>query len=148
MNADGKDEKVDGPKIAAEIIERMRPENKKKLLEKIQRTDPSIAEKIEANLYDFDQIAELTPQSIQLLIKEISPQDMLLSMKVASEAVKNVLLQNLSERRRTVVTSELAALPPTRLSEIEAAKRRIIQKLDELRTKGLVRGQSKHDVWV
>jgi len=34
------------------------------------------------------------------------------------------------------------------LSEIEQAQRRIVMKMDELRTSGAIRTDSKNDVWV
>ena len=148
MDADSKDEKVNGAKIAAEILERMRPENKKRILKEIQVSDPTLAGKIEQNLFNFDQINELTPQSVQLLLKEVSAQDLILALKTASEAARNTIYANMSERKVALVKSEIEALPPTRVSEIEGAQKRIIEKLEELRSKGLIRSLPKQDVWV
>ncbi len=143
-----KDEIVDGPKIAAEILNRMDPSNKEKIVKAIQTVSPEIATRIEDNLYNFDDIAELAPQGVQTLLKEVSERDVLLSLKTASTLVKDTLFSNMSERKRQIVQSDFEALPQVRLSEVQDAQRRILKKLDDLRTSGAIRTRTKHDVWV
>ncbi len=143
-----RDEFVDGPKLAAEILNRMDPSNKEKIVKAIQTVAPEIATRIEENLYNFDAIAELTPQGVQTLLKVIDPQDLLLSLKTASVLVKDTLYANMSERKQQIVKSDFEAMPQVRLSEVQEAQRRILKKLEELRTAGEIRTRSKHDVWV
>jgi flagellar motor switch protein FliG len=148
VSTDDNDEKVDGPGIAAQILNRMNTRNKDRIVERIKTAEPALAAKIQEKLYTFEEIATLTPQGVQLLIKEIDHRDLVLSLKAASTAVKGTLLQNMSERKQQVVQDDLAALPPTRLSEVEEAQRRIMNRLDNLRMAGMIKTQSKQDVWV
>lgn len=142
------DEAVDGPKIAADILSRMKPAVQARLQKAIEAVDPAIAQKIADNIIRFDSIIELNTKGLQVLLKEIPHQDLVLSLKTASQTVKDILFNNMSERKQTMVREDLAALPPTRLSEIEQAQRRIVLKMDELRTSGAIRTDSKNDVWV
>lgn len=142
------DEAVNGPKVAADILSRMKPAVQARLQKAIEAVDPAIAEKIAANIIRFDSIIELNTKGLQVLLKEIPHEDLVLSLKTASQTVKDVLFNNMSERKQTMVRDDLAALPPTRLSEIEQAQRRIVQKMDELRTSGAIRTGSGNDVWV
>ena len=143
-----RDEAVDGPKLVAAILNKMRPENRERITRAIQTANPKLYVKIEENLYNFDDLADLTPQGMQLLLNAISAQDLLLSLKTASDKVKKVLFENMSERKRSIVQSDFDAMPPVRLSDIEEAKKRILQKLEELRRTGAIRNQSTSDVWV
>ena len=142
------DEVVDGPAIAAQILSRMDSASKERIVASLKVSQPSLAAKIENKLLSFDEIADLTPQSIQTLIKSVDYKDLLLSLKTASRLVKDILFQNMSERKRDMLNEDFKALPPVRLSEVEEAQRRILLKLDELRTAGLVRSGGKHDIWV
>jgi len=142
------DEAVDGPKVAADILSRMKPAVQARLQKAIEAVDPAIAQKIADNIIRFDSIIELNTKGLQVLLKEIPHQDLVLSLKTASQTVKDILFNNMSERKQTMVREDLAALPPTRLSEIEQAQRRIVMKMDELRTSGAIRTDSKNDVWV
>ncbi len=141
-------EPVDGPKIVADILNRMNPANKEKIVRAIQASNPEIATKIEEKLFNFDDIAELTPQGVQVLLKEIDQNDLLLSLKTASKKASSALFENMSERRRQIVQSDFENMGQRRLSEVDEAQKRILRKLDELRTAGLIKTQGKQDVWV
>ena len=148
MEEKEKDIVVDGPGIVAEILNRMKPENKEKIVKAIALSNPTIATKIEEKLYRFDDLIDLTPQSVQKLIGEVDHRDIVISLKTASEKAKDALLQNMSDRKRELVQTDFQALPQMRLSDIEGAQRRILKKLDELKIAGVARTDSKHDVWV
>ncbi len=143
------DEKVDGPKVAAAILNRMNPADKERLMSAIKGKAPLVAKKIEQNVLAFQDIATLAPQGIQLLIKEISHEDLVHSLKAAEVEVKEALLSNMSQRKRASVEEDLASVSANPNShEAQEAQRNIIRKLDELRTKGLIRSFGKQDVWV
>ena len=139
---------VDGPKLAAQILSRLAPEQQSKLMQAISEASPQIAQKIEENLFSFEDIADLTPQGLQAVLKEVEHKDLVVSLKTASNEVKKTILQNLSQRKQQMVQEDLAALPPTRVTEVKEAQIRIVRKVDDLRSRGVVRTQSKHDVWV
>lgn len=134
-----KDEAVNGPKIAAAILARMPAAHKEKLMAAIKAKDQKIAVEIDKSLITYENIAELTEQSVQILVKYVEHKDLVLSLKTAPENIKQILFKNMSSRKKQVVDEDFAALPPTKLSEIEEAQRRIAVKMDELLTAGLIR---------
>jgi len=142
------DEKVDGPRVAAQILNSMRASDRDKLFGAIQQKAPELALQIKVNLFTFEDIAELTTQGIQLLISQIEHKDLVLSLKKASQPLQNFFYENMSERKRASVDEDLKALPPTQISDVEDAQKRILRKLEELRTLGKVLTQGKHDTWV
>lgn len=146
--SDSIDEFVDGPKTAAKILARLSPSHQQRLINSIKKHSPELAIKITANILTYDDIASLTSQSIQLLIKETNHQDLVVSLKLAKEEVKNALYSNMTERKRKVVEDDLALLPPMRISEVEESQRKILVKLEELRTAGLVRSIPENEEYV
>ena len=142
------DEKVNGPRIAAEILKKMRISQKEKIVQAIEVKSPALAKKISESLFNFDDIKELTPQGLQTLIKEADYNDLLLSFKLASAEVQGLFLQNMSERKREMLKADFESLPPTKKSEIEEAQKRILMKVDELRTQGAIRTQSTNEIWI
>ena len=143
-----KDEPVDGPKTAARIISRMAPSEQTRIVSAIRAKDARLAAAITDNLLTFEDIAELTPQSIQILVKAVEHRDLIISLKSASENIKKTLFANMAERKRQIVQEDFAALPPIKISEVEEAQRRIVIKMDELRTVGLIRGVGDSDVMI
>ena len=148
MADDSRDEKVDGPKIAAMILSSMKGPQKDRLVKAIQKAAPTIAAKIKENLLRFDEIGDPTSAGVQLLIKEVQHSDIVLSLKTATSQVKEALLSNMSERKRRTIEEDFAALPPTKLSDVEEAQSRIVRKLEELRTAGLIKSKNSADAWV
>ncbi|RMD87540.1 MAG: hypothetical protein D6808_01245 [Candidatus Dadabacteria bacterium] len=142
------EEYVNGPKIAADIMKLMDMRRKTEIFKKIEQRAPHIAKKINENMFDFNDIADLTPKGVQMLISEVAHSDLVLSFKLASTETQQVLLSNMSARKKKMLQSDFEALGSVRRSEVEAAQRRILEKLDELRTKGLVTTQNANDMWI
>ena len=140
------DEKVDGPRIAAEILRRLNPAHREKLMKAIAASDPVISKKISVNIITFDEIAELTDQSVQILIKEVDHYDLVVSLKKTNDKVKETLLSNMSARKRQVVEEDFANLPPKKVTEVDEAQQRILSKIEELRTAGSIRMVAKEGV--
>jgi len=142
------DEKVNGPKIAADILKKMTTAQKAKIVEAIEIKSPNLAKKITESLFSFEDIKELTPQGVQILIKEIDHNDLVMSFKLASPEIQNIFLKNMSERKKSMLQSDFETLPPVKKLEVEDAQKRILARLDELRTQGIIRTQSPNELWV
>lgn len=142
------DEEVDGPRIAAKIISRLPSETRARVLQSMGEVAPEILEKVQSVIVDFNDVATLSSQGAQTLINTIEHKDLVLSLKTASEEVKNTFLQNMSKRKADLVQEDLGTLGRVKLKDVEAAQRRILDTLENLRNEGKVRTQSKNDIWV
>jgi flagellar motor switch protein FliG len=141
-------EDVDGPKVAAAILNKMQSSKKERLIQSIKASDPQIGARIEEKLYDFDKLLELTPQSLQLLLQSIPDHDLILALKTAGDAVTKTVYHNLSDRKAEYIKNEFENAPPVRISEVHNAQRRILAKLDELRETGGIKTLGSNDIWV
>lgn len=143
-------EPVDGARVAARILNRMSESNKKRIVSAIQATNPEIAARIQEKSFTFEDVATLSAKSVQILLNEVDHKDLVLSFKVASPKLREIMLSNMSERKRIMVEEDFAAMPPTRLAEVEEAKRRILSKADELRTSGRIQSVvgDSNDIYV
>lgn len=126
----------------------MEPEDKERILRALKEKSPEVLGKIQVNLFSFEDIATLEPKGIQALVNSVEQKDLVLALKNAPENVREVLLENMSQRKKSVTIDDLNNLPPTRLADVKAAQKKILEVLDTLRTGGLVRTQGKNDVWV
>ena len=141
-------EAVDGPAIAAKILQAMPQDKRERILKAIQIKDPQISIKVEDNLFNFNDIETLTDQGMQVLVASIAQTDLVLSFKLASPKIKEKFLKNMSERKAKLVAEDFQAIGKVKKTDVEDAQRRILKTLDELRTSGQIRSQSKNDVWV
>ena len=142
------DQQLDGPKIAASILSRMKSSDQKRLIENMRESAPEVTSKVEANLVTFEQIGELTSQSVQLLLKEIDQRDLALSLSQTDQALASTILANMSDRKKASIKEDCENLRDIKPAEIEEAKLRIVKRLEALRSAGKIRTQSEHDIWV
>lgn len=138
MEGKTRDEKINGPRAAAKILNSMPPERKKFLLSKISLHDPDLFHAISLNIVNFEDIIEISDVGIQRLIKELKHQDLVLALKNASPEVSDALFRNMSSGKRRIVLDDLAALTAVQQAEIEEAQRQVCVMIDRLRTIGAI----------
>ena len=145
--AKNEDEKVDGARIAAQILMRMPASAQEKIVQAMSKEDPEILKKVREKMVTLDDLAELTPQSIQILLKEIEHKDLILALQNSSPAVKNAIFQSIPERKRQILEEDLQVARPVSPTEVQGAEKRIVVKLDELKEKGKIRSEEKNGRW-
>lgn len=127
-----RDEAVDGPKIAAQILARMRASNKERIFANIEKKDPGIAAQIEAKLVNIEDLKSLSPKNVQKFLQKVDHRDLVVSLKTASQDLQSVLLKNMSERKRELVIEDLSHTPAVKIADAEDAQRRILEILENL----------------
>lgn len=127
-----KENPIDGPRVAAQILSHMPSEDRSRLVEAIREANPAMAARIEDNLFCFETLAEVSDQAVQKLLREVPHQDVVISLKAAPAAVKEKIFSNMSESRQRLVEDDVESLPPMRASDVEAAQRRILKRLEDL----------------
>ena len=118
------------------IIQRSDRQTEKILLEAIEERDPKLAETIRANLFLFEDVAKIDDRSLQVVLREISPQDLAMSLKGVSEEVHEKVLGNLSRRAAQMLEEELELMGRVRRSSVEEAQGKIVAVIRRLEDKG------------
>ena len=118
------------------IIQRSDRQTEKILLEAIEERDPKLAETIRANLFLFEDVAKIDDRSLQVVLREVSPQDLAMSLKGVSEEVHEKILGNLSKRAAQMLEEELELMGRVRRSSVEEAQGKIVAVIRRLEDKG------------
>jgi flagellar motor switch protein FliG len=127
-----KDEQIDGARIAALILSRMPAATQDRVVKALQRDNPAVAAKVEDTLYNFDRIADVRSSTMQNLLQDVPHRDLVVSLKAVDEKTKEHIFENLSETKQRMVEEDYETLPPMKVSDVQAAQRRILKKLEEL----------------
>ena len=136
---------VGGPKIVADMLNLTGSSIEKNVLEKLDAQDPEVAETVRNMMFVFDDLDSLSDREIQVLLREVEQQDLVVALKTASYEVKDKILSNMSDRVREYIEEEMEFLGPMRLSEVEEIQLRIVQKVRQLEEHGqvnIVRGSN------
>jgi flagellar motor switch protein FliG len=135
-----------GVEMVAGILNQMDRTLESELLGKLEESDPELAEKIRQLMFTFEDLIQLDDKSVQVLLKEVSSDEISVALKGASDAMKDKIFSNMSERAAAMLKEDLEAMGPVRLSDVEKAQVKIAMIAKKLESDGkiiLSRGNEK-----
>ncbi|NLT23397.1 MAG: flagellar motor switch protein FliG [Syntrophorhabdus sp.] len=134
--AEGK--QLGGVEVVASILNQMDRTLESELLGRLEETNPELAEKIRQLMFTFEDLANLDDRSIQVLLKEVSSEDIGIALKGASDSMKEKIYSNMSERAAAMLKEDLEAMGPVRLSDVEKAQVKIAMIAKKLESEGKI----------
>jgi flagellar motor switch protein FliG len=72
------------------------------------------------------------------LLKEISNDELLLSLKTASEGLRNKIFGNLSQRAAEMLKEDMEVMGPVKVRDVEMAQQNIIKTARRLEEEGKI----------
>lgn len=125
-----------GVDAVVEVLNGVDRSTEKTILDTLEIQDPELAEEIRKRMFVFEDIVTLDNRSIQRIIRDLENEDLILSMKVSSEEVKEILFQNMSSRMAESFKDEMEIMGPVRLRDVEEAQSRIVSTIRRLEDAG------------
>ena len=125
-----------GVDAVVEVLNGVDRTTEKTILDTLEIQDPELAEEIRKRMFVFEDIVTLDNRSIQRVIRDCENEDLILSLKVSSEEVKDVLFKNMSSRMAESFKDEMEVMGPVRLSDVEEAQTRIVATIRRLEDAG------------
>ncbi|MBS4172515.1 flagellar motor switch protein FliG [Bacillus sp. FJAT-49736] len=125
-----------GIEAVVEVLNGVDRSTEKTILDSLEIQDPELAEEIKKRMFVFEDIVTLDNRSIQRVIRESENEDLLLSLKVSSEEVKDVVFRNMSTRMVETFKEEMQYMGPVRLRDVEEAQSRIVTIIRRLEDAG------------
>lgn len=127
-----------GTDKVVEILTRMEKGTDRDVLEKIQDVDQDLAEEIQNKLFTFEDLVNIDNRAMQMILREIKNETLTLSLKTASETVKDKIFNNISERAKEIIKEDIEAMGPVRLSDVEEAQQGIVRIALRLEEEGQI----------
>jgi flagellar motor switch protein FliG len=127
-----------GVKTAAEIINLLGTQIESTVIESIREHDGDLAQKITDKMFTFEDLIKLDGKSIQMVLKEVSSEMLVISLKGASTELRELVLGNMSGRAAEGLREDLESRGPVRLSEVEAQQKEILKIVRRLSDEGTI----------
>jgi flagellar motor switch protein FliG len=138
-----------GVKTAAEIINLLGTNIETTVIESIRGFDPDLAQKIMDKMFVFDDVLKLDDKAIQLVLKDVASETLIVALKGAGPELKEKFLSNMSTRAAETLREDLESRGPMRLSEVEAQQKEILKTVRRLSDEGqIVIGGGSDDSFV
>jgi len=125
-----------GLEAVVEVLNGVDRATEKIIIDTLEIQDPALAEEIKQRMFVFEDIVTLDNRSIQRVIRDVENDDLLLSLKVASEEVKSIIFKNMSSRMVETFKEEMEFMGPVRLKDVEEAQSRIVAAIRRLEDAG------------
>lgn len=134
----GKKSALGGAKTAANIMNYMAGATEASVLANIREHDPDLAQKIQDQMFTFDNLLELDDRSVQLLLREVQSESLIIALKGTSQELKDKIFKNMSTRAAEALKEDLDSKGPVRLSEVEGEQKEILKIIRRLADEGQI----------
>lgn len=132
------EEEAGGPKACADILNFVDRNNEERILTEIEEMLPELAEEIRNLMFTFEDVSRIDDRSIQLLLKEVPRDQLVLALKTASAELRDLLFRNISQRAAQMLGEDLEALGPVKLKDVEKAQQSIVDVVRRLEAEGKI----------
>ncbi len=139
-------ENAGGVPSVAEILNVTDRATERTLLENIGQEDPGLVDEIRRLMFVFEDINKLRDKEIQTILQNVDTPKWAMSLKGASEGLKEKILGNMSERAAKMLAEEIDFLGSVQVAEVEAVQQEVVDTIRRLEDAGEIStGSSDED---
>lgn len=133
-----KGRKIGGIRTVAEIMNQLDRASEDLILKNIEEKDQILADEIRKLMFTFDDLIHIDDRGIQMVLKEITTDDLALALKMASDELKAKIFKNMSQRAVQILKEEMEAKGAVRVSDVEKAQMNIVRVARRLEEEGKI----------
>ena len=132
------DKKADRLQHIAEMLNAVGRDTEISILSNIEEANPNLAQKIRDRMFTFNDLTKVDKKQMQFVLKEVDPEVLVLALKTASDAVKELIFKSMSSRAVEIVKDDLENLGPRKREDIDAAQMKLMQLVRKLIDEGKI----------
>jgi flagellar motor switch protein FliG len=127
-----------GVKTAAEMINLLGGSIETAVLDYVREADNELAQKIMDNMFTFDDLEKVDDKGIQLVLKEVQSESLVIALKGATPEMREKVFRNMSTRAAETLREDLESRGPVRVSEVEAEQKEMLKIVRRLSDEGQI----------
>ena len=131
-------ESYGGVRAVAELLNRLDRPVTQSVLESIEGQSPDLAVSIRNLMFVFEDLLGVEDTALREIIQRADKKVLTVSLKGASEEIRNRFFGNMSKRAAEMVREEMEVLGAIRLREVEKAQQEIVAIARKLEEEGLL----------
>ncbi len=116
---------VGGVDRTARVLGQMSRTENGMILESLSDKDPDLADSLRRRMIVFEDLSALNNMAIQVVLKQVDRDDLVVALKGASAQLVDLFLSNVSSRAADDIREEMEIMGPVPRSRIRAAQERI-----------------------
>jgi flagellar motor switch protein FliG len=129
----------------AEIFNNLDRASESKFMTALEERSRESAEKIKGLMFTFEDLTKLEGSAIQAILRVADKAKLPMALKGSSDALKELIFTNMSERAGKLLKEDMAAMGPARLRDVEEAQGHLVSVAKDLAAKGEIMIASEND---
>jgi flagellar motor switch protein FliG len=113
-------------KLAAEIMNVIDKTVEARVFTQLDADAPEVAETIRQLMFTFEDMIRLENRDIQVVLKEVAREDLMLALKTASPGMREKVFKNISARAAEILEEDMGAMGAVKLKDVEKAQQNIV----------------------
>ncbi|MGO9380207.1 MAG: flagellar motor switch protein FliG [Dissulfurispiraceae bacterium] len=130
--------KIGGIRTVSEILNQMDRASEDLILKNIEEKDQILADEIRKLMFTFDDLIAVDDKGIQMVLKEITTDDLSLALKMAADELKAKIFKNMSQRAVQILKEEIEAKGAVKVSDVEKAQMNVVRVARRLEEEGKI----------
>jgi flagellar motor switch protein FliG len=131
-----KGKKLGGSRTIADILNQCDRATEQAIIGKIEEQNNVLADSIRKLMFVFDDLAKIDDRGIQMILKEASTEELTLALKTTSEALKEKIFKNMSQRAAEILKEDMQTRGPVKVSDVDKAQQNIVKIARKLEAEG------------
>jgi flagellar motor switch protein FliG len=127
---------TDAARRLAEILNSADWETEQGVLHALNEYDPKLGKQVRDRMFVFDDLVDLEPRDLQLVLRKVSQEDLRLALSAAGDKLKELILTNMSERAAAALKEDMEAGGAIKPKQARAAQQRIAAAARQLAHEG------------
>ena len=94
------------------------------------------ADRIKNLMFTFDDLTRIDQSGLQVLLRQVEKDQLAIALKGASDEIKDLFFQNMSERASKMMIEDMEAMGPVRVKEVDEAQSNVVNAAKKLADSG------------
>lgn len=128
--------KLGGVKTAADILNFVGTTAENQIITSVRQVDTELAQRIIDEMFTFDNLLDADDRGMQMLLREVTPDALVMALKGASAELRNKIFRCMPTRAAQQLRDDLETRGPARISEVELQQKEILKVARRLAESG------------
>ena len=126
----------DSHEMMADIFNNLDRNTESRFISGLEERNRESAERIKQLMFTFDDLIRVDAGGIQTLLRQVEKEQLSVALKGASDDVKDLFFQNMSERAGKMMKEDMDAMGAVRLKDVDEAQAAIVTSAKALADAG------------
>ncbi len=139
----------DSHAMMADIFNSLDRQSEARFVAALEERNREAADRIKALMFTFDDLQRLTSANVQTLLRSVEKDKLPMALKGASDKLRELFFNNLSERAGKMLREDMELLGPVKLRDVDDAQAAIVALAKDLASQGVIEiSEGKNDEMV